>query len=96
MIEYLYDTIRAVAGQEMAINAVVVDENQDLIKNDCNFVLHIDDTTMVMTPGEYEGSTGIWTFNVPASATVGLKGRYWYCIQHNNSNMCFMTPIYFK
>lgn len=94
MIEYIYDAIRAVAGQEIGISAVITDATGAAIEDACAFMLHNDTGAVIgMVNGEYLGE-GQWQFNLPASLTSGLKGRYWYCIQHEDNNLCFMQPIY--
>lgn len=96
MVEYLYDAIKTVAGQEAVINAVITDDNEQDITQGCMFILHDVDGHKVkaMIGGSYLGENGMWEFRIPASVTTGLSGRYWYCIQHNESNLCFKQPIY--
>lgn len=94
MIEYLYDAIRAVAGQEIAVAAVITDDDGYYITEDCSFTIHTDEGELYSTPGYYVGETSEWLFNVPAVVTKGLKGRYWYCIRHKGSNICFKQPLY--
>lgn len=94
MIEYIYDAIRAVAGQPISISAVITDATGAAIEEKCAFMLHDADGRMIAhADGEYLGE-GQWQFNLPASMTSGLKGRHWYCIQHEDNNLCFMQPIY--
>lgn len=94
MIEYLYDAIRAVAGQEIVISAVITDANGVPVDEVCGFMLHDDKGADIgMVHGEYLGE-GMWQFTLPASLTLGLKGRHWYCIQHKGNNLCFKQPIY--
>lgn len=94
MIEYIYDAIKAVAGQEISISAVITDDTGVAIEDECVFVLHdIDGAMIAHADGEYLGD-GLWQFNLAASVTSGMKGRHWYCIQHAKNNLCFMQPIY--
>lgn len=93
MIEYIYDAIKAVAGQDISISAVITNAEGVAIEEKCSFMLHSDDSHVIMTPGDYLGE-GLWQFNIPAEATSGLQGRYWYCIQHEGDNLCFKQPIY--
>ena len=95
MIEYLYDAIRAVAGQEIAIAAVITDDLDIPVTEGCKFMMH-DDTGAVICEvnGIYIEEDEQWTFNIPASATLGMTGRYWYCIQCDGVNMCFKQPLY--
>lgn len=96
MVEYLYNAIKAVAGQDMIITSIITDEEEELITEDCCFMLHDEDGEAVITvvDGVYNPDYLIWEFTIPANATLGLKGRYWYCIQHNDNNLCFKQPIY--
>lgn len=93
MIEYLYDAIRAVAGQEFEVNAVATQADGTLITEDCYLMIH-DGDRMIETPGNYDATSGMWSFIVPASSTAGMNGRYEYCVMHNGSNLCFKQPIY--
>lgn len=94
MIEYLYDCVRATAGQDICICAVITDDAGDAITEGCSFMIHDDNNVLVEVDGVYNGE--LWSFDVPAEDTKGLHGRYWYCISRANSNLCFKTPIYLK
>lgn len=95
MIEYLYDAIKAVAGQEFAVNAWITDEDENVITEGCTFALHEKDGAMIAkVDGVYLPENLMWEFTVPSGVTEGMKGRYWYCIMHANSNLCFKQPIY--
>lgn len=96
MIEYLYDAIRAVAGQEIKVEAYITDENENLVTEDCTFVLHDKAGTKMLLAknGEYDPIFKVWQFVLAPEETKGLSGRYLYCIQHKNSNLCFKQPIY--
>jgi oligoribonuclease (3'-5' exoribonuclease) len=93
MIEYLYDAIRAVAGQEINVAAVITDDAGAVITEGCKFALHIGDE-MFAFDGIYIPATQNWQFTIPAEITKGLSGRYYYCIQKDGSNLCFKTPFY--
>jgi hypothetical protein len=93
MIEYLYDAIRAVAGQDFEVNAVVSNADGSLVSEGCVLVIH-DGDRMIKAPGTYNAESGMWSFIVPSSSTVGMNGRYMYCIMRNNTNLCFKQPIY--
>lgn len=94
MIEYLYDTIRATAGDKAGITANITDAEGNYIEDVCSLMLHDDDGMIASVPGEYLGE-GDWYFEIPASITTGLSGRYWYCICQGSTKLCFRTPIYF-
>lgn len=94
MIEYLHDAIRAVAGQEIAVNATITDDLDMPVTTDCKLILHDDDTELFVATGIYLEEDTSWTFNIPANVTTGLSGRYWYDIQHEGNNLCFKKPIY--
>lgn len=93
MIEYLYDAIRAVAGQEISVSAVITDDSGAVISEGCKFVLHIGDE-MLAFDGIYIPDIQSWQFTIPAETTKGLSGRYSYCIQKDDNNLCFKTPFY--
>ena len=96
MIEYLYDAIRATAGEEMTIAAEIVDVNGYPVERGCHFTLYNGTERMAAIDGELNAD-GVWEFTIPADTTDGLNGRYWYCIctdeTHNKLN--FKQPIYF-
>ena len=94
MIEYLYDAARMVAGQEAAMSAVIVDDNDVQITENCRLVLHFEEDEMYIVPGIYLPDEEQWTFTIPAEATTGRNGRYEYCLQHDGLNLCFKKPIY--
>jgi hypothetical protein len=43
--------------------------------------------------GVYTDDT--WYFTIPAELTKGRKGKHWYCVCHEDTNLCFKQPIYF-
>lgn len=94
MIEYLYNAIRALAGNDIAITAAITDDSGIAITENCSLMFHDKDReTMIATiPGNYVNDE--WLFIIPAELTKGLNGRYWYCIKHENSSLCFIEPIY--
>ena len=94
MIEYLYDAIRAVAGQDIQINALITDDKENLITEGCCVMLHGEDTNICSVDGEFIPEVNEWGFTIPGEMTQGLKGRYFYCIQHDGCNLCFKQPIY--
>lgn len=94
MIEYLYDAIRAVAGQDITVNATITDDNGYYITNDCEFTLHGKDGEIYTAAGTYLSNEATWAFFIPAEVTKGLKGRFQYCVRHNGINLCFKQPMY--
>lgn len=92
-IEYLYNCIRATAGQDICVCAEITDEQGVNITEGCGLVLHLGDE-MVSVAGTYEEITGVWEFTIPASATEGKRGRHTYCFTKNGSALCFREPIY--
>lgn len=96
MVEYLYDAIRAVAGQEIKIEAFITDENENIVTENCSFVLHDGTGTkmLLVKNGSYLPEFNIWEFVLTPEETEGMNGRYMYCVQHDNSNLCFKQPIY--
>ena len=94
MIEYLFNAIRAVAGQDLTIEAKITDDSGAEIVEGCALMLHFEDDTMYAAEGTYYADIQRWQFTIPADVTKGLSGRYFYCIQHNGANLCFKEPIY--
>ena len=90
MIEYLANAIRATAGEEAVIVANIAENGVD-VTSGCGIMLHLDDE-MLMFDGEYKDE--LWYFTIPAEATKGLQGRYWYCLYRDGNTLCFKEPIY--
>lgn len=94
MIEYLYSAIRVTAGANEVVAAQVCDAIGNPITEGCYFVLHLTDNEIAMIKGNCN-EEGIFTFEIPAEVSKNLKGRYWYCIKHYDTEICFKQPIYF-
>lgn len=92
MIEYLYDAIRAHAGEDIVIAAKITDDNGDDITKNCELMLHYNDSAY-MASGTYAG--GEWSFTIPGDLTKDLVGRHSYCIKAEGTSICFKNPIYF-
>jgi hypothetical protein len=60
MIEYLYDAIRAIAGQDFIVAAKITDEAGAEIVEGCSFVVHFDNDEMVKVDGVYYSALGCW------------------------------------
>lgn len=93
MVEYLYNAIRATAGVDNVIAAIVTEESGAPITAGVQLVLHTSDTEMITFEGDCLDNT--WTFIIPAEFTKDLKRRCWYCFKHNSDQLCFKQPIYF-
>lgn len=95
MVEYLYDCIRANAGQDIMVGARITDMFKQPITEGCGFRLYDENEKMlVRVDGSFNGD--YWTFTIPAEYTAGRKGRHWYCICWNGMLLCFKCPIYLK
>lgn len=94
MIEYLYDAIRAHAGNDITITAIATDNNGEDITENVSLVLHDKDRKTMIAEFEGKHVDGEWLFFIPAEITEGLNGRYWYCVTHKGSALCFKQPIY--
>jgi len=95
LIEYIWDVIRAVAGQECCVTAEITDELNEPITEGCCLVLHDEEDNMLFSvDGIYSAESGLWEFTISGELSEGLKGKYKYCIQHNGVNMCFTEPFY--
>ena len=92
MIEYLYDAIRATAGENIIIAAKITDENGENITSNCHVTLYDDLMLLATIDGVFDGKE--WEFTIPADVTSGRAGRYWYCIYASNTSLCFKQPIY--
>lgn len=92
MVEYLYNCIRATAGQDALIVANIAEDGEDITAG-MSLMLHDEDKEMIITVnGEYVD--GLWNFTIPADATRGREGKHWYCLQRDGINVCFHEPIY--
>lgn len=92
MVEYLYDCIRATAGEDITITAKISEEDGTAIIEGCSLVLFDDNEILVLVEGVYEEN--VWLFTIPADITEGLKGRCWYSVKYKDSSLCFAEPIY--
>lgn len=92
MIEYLYNAIRATAGEDITIAAKLTNDDGSQIVGGCHVMLSDDEKVLITVDGECVNGTH--NFTIPAAATKGLHGRYWYCICSGNASLCFKEPIY--
>ena len=96
MVEYLHDAIRATAGTNIIIQARVLDEFGNQVKENVSLVIHDkEDTKMHLIEALGYDAGDALIFEIPAEITKEYKGRYWYCIKHEDEQMCFLQPIYF-
>ena len=100
MIEYLYDTIRASAGETITLSARVTDNDGNCVEDQCGLMIHDDNKMLFMVDGTlFEDDAleeKLWLFTIPSDKTAGLNGRYWYCVCCGETRLCFKHPIYFK
>ena len=96
MIEYIYDCIKASAGTDITIKAVITTNVTDSeIEGKCSLeVYDKDDKDIVIYNTVGTVTDGIWTFIIPAKITEGLSGRYWYCVKYFDNTICFKEPMY--
>lgn len=92
MIEYLYDAIRATSGENIVIAAEITENDGSCIGEACHLMLYDNDDLIITVDGQI--TDDIWYFTIPAKATIGLVGRYFYCICHQKSSIAFKQPIY--
>ena len=92
MIEYLYNAVRATAGEDICICAKITDDFGECVTDTCSLMLHDDKDLIVSVEGELLDEA--WDFVIPANVTANLHGRFWYCICCGNTNLCFKQPIY--
>lgn len=95
MVEYLYNCIRATAGESVEICAIIEDDSGTPVTDGCGLRLFCDkgEVTLHKAVGTY--ANDMWTFILPSEVTKELKGRYWYCFCQNDRSLCFKQPIYF-
>ena len=95
MVEYLYNAIRATAGQDITITAEITNDSGTVLTEGCHIMLFDPEKEPIGTfNGTYSEEDNEWAFVIPKDITTGLSGRYWYCICYYNQNLCFKEPIY--
>lgn len=95
MTEFLYDCIKAVAGEDINIGAQITDVDGNNITSGCSLLfINKNFNTIAEYAGTY--ADGTWTFTIPAEATKGMEGRYWYRIKYNDNSLSFAAPIYLE
>lgn len=93
MTEYLYDAIIASSAEDVTIAAEITDEEEQAITENCSLLLFADDEVIFTSIGSYNEEQ--WEFEIPATVTETLKGRYAYAIKHEGQSLQFKQPIYF-
>lgn len=100
MIEYLYDTIRASAGDTITLTARVTDNDGNCVEEPCHIMIFDNDNMLFKVDGTLLSIDALeeklWLFTIPSNKTAGLNGRYWYCVCCGETKLCFKHPIYFK
>ena len=95
MIEFLYNAIKCIAGEDINIAAEITDAMDNPITSGCSVVFIDKDFSTI---GEHDGvySDGAWTFTIPAEVTKGMEGRYWYRIKLKDESLSCAAPIYME
>ncbi len=93
MTEFLYDAIRTISREDINICAQITDVDGNDITSGCSLLFIDKDFSTI---AEYAGTyaDGTWTFVIPAEATKGMEGRYWYRITQDDNSLSFARPLY--
>lgn len=90
MVEYLYDAVKATAGEVIAVSTRITDDEGNVNSSGCVIEVYKDDTQISTTPGELSGEE--YSFNIPA---IIETGRYFYLIKDLEGNSFeFKQPLY--
>ena len=92
MVEYIYDAIKATAGENASIVAKITNYDGSNIER-CDMYIFDNNSEIFSVAGSFDGE--LWTFNISGQLTDGLKGRYWYEINNGGYSISFKQPIYF-
>jgi hypothetical protein len=95
-LEYIYDAIRATAGEDTGISATILDDDGNPFETGCGLSLYDGDGERIGFIDGYYVGEGLWLFTIPAHMNYGLSGRYYYSINQDGEDMNFKTPIYFE
>ena len=96
MIEYLFNTIRATANEDIVITAKISTPTGEPVTSGTHIGIYNDaDERLIKVDGF--NVDDVWEYTIPAEDTKNLKGKYWYCICCNDTHKsyCFKQPIYF-
>ena len=95
MIEYIDDMIKATSGEDICLLAKAIDAYGDNLQG-CFFCLFDKDYNKQFMIEGFLNADCIFEFYIPAIATEGLKGKFWYSVcDENDISLCFKKPIYF-
>lgn len=96
MIEYIYNAIRATAGEDIPVTAKITDDAGECLEG-CMLCLFDKDSTTKLTGVTGVTTEGLTQFVIKGADTAGLRGRYWYAVcDRNDNSISFKVPIYFK
>lgn len=94
MIQYIDNMIKATSGEDICLMAKAIDAYGDTIAA-CSFNLFDCDDNHLFSVEGVLNEEKIWEFYLPAKATTGLKGKYWYCVcDEDHVSLCFKCPMY--
>ena len=92
MVEYIFNAIKATAGEDITIAAEITDPDGEMLVAGCRLKLSTDDVEIAIVDGYF--SEDSWVFIVPAIFTERLKGRCWYTILYGDVSISHPEPIY--
>lgn len=93
MIEYIFNTIKASAGNDIDVVAKITNDDGSPITLNCSMMLFDEEEGMIAdVKGNYIDEN--WVFSIPAEATEGRVGKHWYCVCYGSQNLCFREPLY--
>lgn len=94
MVEYLHNAIRATAGDDITVAAIIA-ENDIPVTEGCHIMLYSKDSELLETVnGSYDAENGVWYFTIPGILTKEKRGRHWYRICSPVESLCFKQPLY--
>ena len=93
MIEYIHNAIRATAGDDTPIAAIIRDEVGAIITENCHLQFLDGKKQLIANiDGAFDGDQ--WQFVIPSALTEGLKGRHYYCIVCDDVILNFRESLY--
>jgi hypothetical protein len=94
LIEYIYDAIKATAGEDIPIIMEVRNPEGELVTEGCGISIHCTEDQVCRVDGVYDADGQVWKFVIPGEATKGHTGRHYYCVCKADGTLNFKTPIY--